>query len=361
MTQLTQAEYKRYMRHLMLQQVGEQGQLRLKETRVIVIGVGGLGCPILMYLAAAGIGHIAIVDNDVVEESNLQRQVLYANAEIGQPKALVAAQKIRAQNPLISVEVFQERLNQQNYHRLLSAYDIVVDGSDNFATRYLVSDACVKLQKPLVYGSIFRFEGQVSLFSTTKDAPCYRCLYPQMPQKDAIPDCSQAGVLGVLPGMIAMFQATETLKHILQIGETLSGKLLCFNALDMEMRKLNIKKNPKCLACNGQIDIENYAYNTSQVFENEISCAQLRQKKADLLLIDVRQEYEHHAEHITGSILIPLDQLPQNLPSCAKQHPIVVYCKSGRRSQKATNILREQGFQNVLSLQGGIEAWNSNK
>ena len=360
MSQLTQQEYKRYIRHLMLQQVGEQGQLRLKKAKVIVIGAGGLGCPILMYLAAAGIGNIAIIDHDVVEESNLQRQVLYNSREVGQPKSVVAAKKIQAQNPLICVETFQEKFTSKNYH-LLSKYDVVIDGSDNFATRYLVNDACVKFNKPLVYGSIFRFEGQVSLFSATKDAPCYRCLYPQMPQKNAIPDCSQAGVLGVLPGMIAMFQATEALKYILQIGESLSGKLLYFNALDVEMRKLNIKKNPQCQACGvEEIDIENYAYTTEEVFENEISSAALREKQEDVLLIDVRREYEHRAQHITGSVLIPLDQLPQNLPQCEKQHPIVVYCKSGRRSQQALKILREQGFVNVESLKGGIDAWFAN-
>lgn len=360
MSQLTQQEYRRYLRHLMLQQVGEQGQLQLKKAKVIVIGAGGLGCPILMYLAAAGIGHIAIIDHDVVEESNLQRQVLYNSNELGQPKSVVAAKKIQAQNPLINVETFREKFTAKNHH-LLRNYDIVIDGSDNFATRYLVSDACVKFTKPLVYGSIFRFEGQVSLFSTTKDTPCYRCLYPQMPAKNAIPDCSQAGVLGVLPGMIAMFQATETLKHILQIGESLSGKLLCFNALDLEMRKLNIKKNPQCQACGiAQIDIENYTYTTEEVFTNEISSTALRQKKESVLLIDVRREYEHHAQHIANSVLIPLDELPQNPPQCDKQHPIVVYCKSGHRSQKALRILQEQGFVNVESLTGGIDAWFAN-
>ncbi|WP_372369721.1 molybdopterin-synthase adenylyltransferase MoeB [Candidatus Uabimicrobium sp. HlEnr_7] len=360
MTNLSEQEHNRYMRHLMLKEIGEKGQKKLKSARVVVVGAGGLGCPILMYLAAAGVGTIGIVDDDVVDESNLQRQILYSSQDVGKSKVEIAAQKILDMNPHIQVNKYKTRLNQQNYHQILTNYNIVVDGSDNFPTRYLVNDACVFLDKTLIYGSIFRFEGQVSVFCNSSQSPCYRCLYPEIPGKGAIPDCSQAGVIGVLPGIIAMFQATETLKYILQLGDSLSGKLLCFHALDMDMRKINIKKDVNCPACALRtIDINNYSYQTKKTI-HDISCDGLFEEleKKNIKLVDVRQESEYQKQHIENSVLLPLSSIETNMPNWDKQQQLILYCYSGTRSQKALEIFREHGFYNVRSLEGGIVAWN---
>ncbi|MFD2528214.1 HesA/MoeB/ThiF family protein [Polaribacter marinaquae] len=347
---LSTEEYKQYNRHLILDKIGEQGQLKLKKAKVLVIGAGGLGCPVLQYLSAAGVGNIGIIDDDVVDQSNLQRQILYTIDDIGLSKAKVAAKRLSSLNPFIKFDVYQEKLTRENAIRLFKKYDIVVDGSDNFSTRYLANDAAVIANKPLVYGAIFKFEGQVSVFNYNKSAT-YRCLYPTPPQPDESPNCSEIGVLGVLPGIIGSFQANETIKIICEIGIVLSNKLLLYNTLTMQQVTLNYQKNTK-------IDIqkleENYdVFCGIELDIEEITLTSLKSNISDYNLLDVREDDERINYHIGGQH-IPLSDLKSRLEEVNVVKSLVVYCKSGIRSRKAIRILKEYfPSLKLINLKGG--------
>lgn len=357
---LSAAETSRYSRHLLLPEIGLAGQQKLKAARVLVVGCGGLGCPVLQYLAAAGVGTLGLLDFDTVDESNLQRQVLYATADVGQPKATVAAEKLRAQNPCITLQPHQVVLSAANALGLFAGYDIVVDCSDNFATRYLVNDACVVLGKPLVFGAIFKFEGQVTVFNY-QSGPTYRCLFPQPPAPGEVPNCAEIGVLGVLPGLVGTLQATEALKIILEIGEVLSGRLLLVNALGMQFQTIRFR----ALAANQQLTVlaADYAafcgeapLQATPPRAPEISADELkawRQSGRPLQLLDVREAHEHARRSIGGQ-LIPLGQLAAQLDNLLPEVPVVVHCASGLRSQKAAQLLLANGFVEVYSLRAGL-------
>ena len=354
------AETTRYSRHLLLPEIGAAGQHKLKAARVLVVGCGGLGCPVLQYLAAAGVGTLGLLDFDVVDASNLQRQVLYATADVGRPKALVAAEKLRAQNPLIALETHQELLSAANALALFAHYDLVVDCSDNFATRYLVNDACVLLGKPLVFGAIFKFEGQVSVFNY-QGGPTYRCLYAEPPAPGEAPSCAEIGVLGVLPGLIGTMQANEALKIILEIGEVLSGRLLLVDALSMRFQTIRFRPvaanqqltalAPDYAAFCGEAPLEAAPARTPEISADELKAWQ--QSGRPLLLLDVREPHEAARRSIGGQLL-PLGQLAQRLREVASGVPVVVHCASGVRSQKATRLLLENGFAEVYSLRNGL-------
>ena len=370
--QLTPSQLERYRRHLSLPEVGAEGQRKLLAGRVLLIGAGGLGCPLAQYLAAAGVGTLGLVDFDRVEASNLQRQVLYGTADIGRPKVEVAAERIHAQNPDVQVVAHAVRLTSANALELLAGWDVIVDGSDNFPTRYLVSDACVLLGKPNVHGAIFRFDGQASVFDS-RVGPCYRCLYPEPPPPGAVPSCAEGGVLGVLPGLVALIQATETLKLITGIGDSLCGRLLQVDALGMEFREFRIQKDPKCPACGEQptltrlIDYEGFCgmttHNPSGVTLRETTPQELQQARArgeDLLLLDVREPSEHARAKIEGAKLVPLGQLEARMHELDawRRKRIVIHCHHGGRSAHACGLLRDQGFEHVENLAGGIDAWS---
>ena len=357
---LSAAETNRYSRHLLLPEVGRAGQQKLKAARVLVVGCGGLGCPVLQYLAAAGVGTLGLLDFDTVDDSNLHRQVLYATADVGRPKALAAAEKLRAQNPFIELRPHQVQLGAANALELLADYDLVVDCSDNFATRYLVSDACVILGKPLVFGAIFKFEGQVSVFNY-QHGPTYRCLYPAPPAPGDAPSCAEIGVLGVLPGLVGTLQAAEALKIILGLGEVLSGRFLLVDALSMRFQTIRFR----AVAANQQLAAlaPDYAAFCGEVPSEappapapEISAEELkawRQTGRPLQLLDVREPHEYAHRHIGGQ-LIPLAQLAGKLPELAPDVPVVVHCASGVRSQKAAQLLLARGFAQVFSLRNGL-------
>lgn len=347
---LNKEEINRYSRHILLPELGEEGQLKLKNAKVLVVGAGGLGCPVLQYLCAAGIGTIGIVDFDKVEESNLQRQVLYSTEDIGKHKAEVAKEKLAKQNPHINLITHTSYLNSSNALEIISGYNIVVDGSDNFSTRYLVNDACVILNKILVFGSIFKFEAQVSLFNY-KSGPTYRCLYPEPPGYGDVPNCAEIGVLGVLPGICGTFMANEVIKIIAEIGEVLSGKLLMFNILTMRFNSIEINLVPENRNIKKLIDYDIFCGNT-----NEITAFQLKQKiesKEDFQLIDVREREEYQLKNI-GGILIPLGKLKENLNQIDLEKDVIVHCASGARSKKAISILQENGFTKVYNLKNGL-------
>ncbi len=357
-------EHERYARHLLLPEIGESGQTRLAQTTVTVVGAGGLGCPVLQYLAAAGVGTIRIIDNDLVDRSNLQRQVLYSDADVGKPKADVAAARLRAQNPLIQVEAFSVRLLASNAHELLSGADVIVNGADNFPTRYLVSDASVLLGIPHVHGAIHRFEGEVSVFLPS--GPCYRCLHPSPPALGTVPSCSEAGVLGVLPGLIGVLQATETLKLLLGIGQALVGRLLLLNALTLRFRELRLPRNPVCAACGNAptirqlTDLPGVQCATGELKMREITPTELKEKLDrgdDFLLIDVREPNEFELCRIPGAKLIPLGTIPQHLRELDPDAEIVLQCRSGKRSADALAFMQANGFTNLTNLKGGILAW----
>ena len=367
---LTPAQLERYRRHLSLPEFGAEGQRKLLDSRVLLIGAGGLGCPLAQYLAAAGVGTLGLIDPDRVDVSNLQRQVLYATSDVGRPKVEVAAERIRAQNPDVRVVTHQVKLTSKNALALLADWDVIVDGSDNFPTRYLVNDACVLLGKPNVHGSIFRFDGQASVFDP-RSGPCYRCLFPEPPPPGAVPSCAEGGVLGVLPGLVALIQATETLKLLAGIGESLAGRLLQIDALGMEFREFRIQKDPKCPACGeqptltGLIDYEEFCGMPTQPGPDlrETSVADLKQALAsgeDLLLLDVREPSEHARARIEGARLLPLGQLEARLGELDawRGRRVVVHCHHGGRSAHACLVLREHGFQRVENLAGGIDAWS---
>jgi adenylyltransferase/sulfurtransferase len=367
--ELNREEFLRYGRHLIIPEVGLEGQRRLKSASVLIIGAGGLGSPLAFYLTAAGVGRIGIVDFDVVDLSNLQRQILHTTKDVGRSKLESAREKLESLNPNVKIETYEMRLTSENALDLIKEYDIVVDGTDNFPTRYLVNDACVFLKKPNVYGSIFRFEGQVSVFYADK-GPCYRCLYKEPPPPGLVPSCAEGGVLGVLPGIIGTIQALETIKLILGIGEPLIGKLLLFDALKMKFRELKLRKDPECPVCGENptvkelIDYEAFCGITpEQILHQsglEITPEELKEKLEngeDIILIDVREPVEYEINRIEGSKLIPLSKLPEKVNELDQTREIVLYCKMGGRSARAVQLLRELGFTRVKNLAGGIDAW----
>ncbi len=394
---LTSEETERYSRHLVLPDVGVEGQERLKNARVLVVGAGGLGSPLLQYLAAAGVGTIGLVDADVVDRSNLQRQVLYGESDVGRSKLEAAAERLQDINPEVEVEAHETYLTSDNALDILEGYDVVVDGTDNFPTRYLVNDACVLLGIPNVYGSIYRFEGQASIFNASSEEPCYRCLYPTPPPPGLVPSCAEGGVLGVLPGIVGCIQAIETIKLIIGEGDTLAGRLLLFDALEMEFTEMQLDRNPQCPACGDDPEvtelIDYEAFCGMPAFEEsaegrrglqgpeptpaasaakageeegipEITAPQLAKRleaasNGELQLVDVREPHEWDICHIEGAELIPLRKLPDHVDDLDRDAEIVVHCRSGGRSARAVEWLREEaGFRNVRNLQGGILAWS---
>jgi sulfur-carrier protein adenylyltransferase/sulfurtransferase len=367
-TALSHAEVLRYSRHLLLPEVGIAGQRKLKSARVLTVGAGGLGSPLSLYLAAAGVGTIGIVDFDVVDLTNLQRQIVHGTSTLGQPKLDSAEARLSDVNPNVRIEKHETRLTSQNALEILREYDIVVDGTDNFPTRYLVNDACVLLGKPNVYGSIFRFEGQASVFYASQ-GPCYRCLYSEPPPPGLVPSCAEGGVLGVLPGIIGSIQALETIKWIIGAGDSLIGRLLLFDALKLRFRELQLRKDPSCPVCGEQpsirelIDYEAFcgigaepAYDGPEITAEELS-REMQQKGPELVLIDVREPHEWEIAHIEGARLIPLGQLPERLGELDGHAEIVTHCHHGVRSMKALQLLKGAGFSRVRSLAGGIDAW----
>jgi molybdopterin/thiamine biosynthesis adenylyltransferase/rhodanese-related sulfurtransferase/molybdopterin converting factor small subunit len=361
----------RYSRHLLLPEVGMAGQKKLRASKVLLIGAGGLGSPAALYLAAAGVGEIGLVDFDRVDASNLQRQIQYSTSDVGRPKLEAATERLTALNPGVHVTPHEERLTSTNALEVLRPYDVIVDGTDNFPTRYLVNDACVLLSKPNVYGSIYRFEGQASVFDARR-GPCYRCLFPEPPPPDLVPSCAEAGVLGVLPGLVGTIQATETIKLLLQIGQPLVGRLLLFDALEMRFRELELRKDPECRLCSPHatqkelIDYAEFCGVTSNPDVTpagtvpEISPNALQVELASPeppLLIDVRDPEEWEISRIEGARLIPRAQLPERVDELTRAREIVLYCRSGKRSALATQLLLDLGFTHVKSLAGGINAW----
>src|SRR5437016_6070736 len=372
---LTNDEYKRYSRHLIMPEVGVDGQRKLKASKVLCIGAGGLGSPVAMYLAAAGVGTLGIVDFDTVDFSNLQRQILHGTPDVGRPKLASAKDKLHALNPEIDIETYEVALSSQNAMKLFEPYDIIVDGTDNFPTRYLVNDACVLLGKPNAYGSIFRFEGQASVFAT-KEGPCYRCLYPEPPPPGLVPSCAEGGVLGVLPGIIGVIQATEAIKLILGVGEPLNGRFLIYDALKMRFRELKLRKDPDCPVCGTHptvtklIDYEQFcgirpepaAAEATGAAVNEWETTSVDLKKRvdagdDVFILDVREPNEYQICKIPGSVLIPLGELPRRYAELPKDKDIVAHCKMGGRSAKAMEFLQSVGFKRVKNLRGGILDW----
>ncbi len=370
---LSNDEVKRYSRHLIMPEVGMEGQKKIKTASVLLIGTGGLGSPLGLYLASAGVGRIGLVDFDVVDFTNLQRQVLYTTEDVGQPKITVAKKRLQAINPFITIQTHEARLSSENAMEILKGYDIVVDGTDNFPTRYLVNDACVLLNKPNVYGSIFRFEGQASVFDASK-GPCYRCLYPEPPPPGLVPSCAEGGVLGILPGIIGTIQATEAIKLILGNGEPLIGRLLLFNAMKMRFRELKLRKSPTCPICGPNptvtklIDYEQFCGLRPSPAETpkedpaawEISPEALKSlldSKKPVKVIDVREPHEYDICHLAGSKLIPLSQFTQRIGELDSADELVLHCHKGVRSMRALEILRSAGFKKIKSLRGGIEAW----
>ncbi len=369
---LSPEEVTRYARHLILPQVGRAGQARLKAASVLVVGTGGLGSPISMYLAAAGVGRIGLVDFDVVDKTNLQRQIVHGEHSVGLPKVESAAQRLRDLNPYITLETYHTPLTSQNALAVMASYDVIMDGTDNFPTRYLLNDAAVILGKPLVYGSIFRFEGQVSVFAMPT-GPCYRCLVPQPPPPHLVPSCAEAGVFGVLPGTIGTIQATEALKLILGIGEPLIGRLMIYDALDMLFETIMLPKRANCPVCGENptitelIDYEDFcgmpAYEDSS-FRRDQGDQTVREIKArldsgePLTMLDVREPYELAISHLERTVNIPYSQLPARWTEIPRDRPVVVFCHTGVRSANLIEQLRGQGYTNLINMTGGIDAWS---
>jgi adenylyltransferase/sulfurtransferase len=371
MTTLVQAELLRYSRHLMLPDVGVPGQEKLKAARVLLIGAGGLGSPAALYLAAAGVGTLGLVDFDNVDVTNLQRQILHGTKDVGRPKLVSARERIADVNPHVRLETYETALTSKNALDILSGYDIVVDGTDNFATRYLVNDACVLQGKPNVYGSIFRFEGQASVFALP-DGPCYRCLFPEPPPPGLVPSCAEGGVLGVLPGLVGTIQATEAIKLIVGVGKPLAGRLLLIDTLGMEFRTVRIRKDPACPACGTReiralIDYEQFCGVRAAEAEPrsvggfvEVTPRELQSRLSrgeQLQLIDVREQFEWDIARIPGARLVPLATLPEVAETLDHDREVVVYCKGGSRSRAAASHLADAGFARVANLTGGILRW----
>jgi adenylyltransferase/sulfurtransferase len=371
--QLTNDEIKRYSRHLIMPEVGVDGQRRLKGGSVLCIGAGGLGSPAAMYLAAAGVGRIGIVDFDVVDFSNLQRQIIHGTTDVGRSKLASAKDRLLAINPHIQVDTYEVALSSENALELFKPYDVILDGTDNFPTRYLTNDACVLLGKPNAYGSIFRFEGQASVFST-KEGPCYRCLYPEPPPPGLVPSCAEGGVLGVLPGVIGVIQATEAIKLITGIGEPLIGRFLIYDALRMKFRELKLRRDADCPVCGTHptvtklIDYDQFCgihpaapelvVTSSSATSITAVALKARLDRGDALqIIDVREPNEYQINRINGSVLIPLGEIPRRYAELDPESELVMQCKVGARSAKAADFLRSVGFKRVLNLQGGILEW----
>lgn len=371
--ELTTDDLARYARHLILPEVGIEGQRRLKAARVLCVGTGGLGSPLALYLAAAGIGTLGLVDFDVVDSSNLQRQIIHSTKDIGRKKLDSAAEKLLALNPALNVVKHETMLTSANALDILKDYDVIADGTDNFPTRYLVNDACVLLGKPNAYGSIFRFEGQASVFAT-RQGPCYRCLYPEPPPPGLVPSCAEGGVLGILPGLVGVIQATEVIKLILGRGEPLIGRLLLVDALSMRFRELKLRKNPECPVCGTNptvkqlIDYQQFCGIVPQTDEEkkvmngipQMSVQELKRRLdagEEVQLIDVREPYEYQIAQIGGK-LIPQGEVPNRLAEIDRTREVVVQCKSGGRSQKIAEFLKQSGYENVSNLAGGILAWS---
>ena len=371
---LTREDLARYSRHLILPEVNVDGQRRIKAARVLCIGAGGLGSPAALYLAAAGIGTLGLVDADRVDASNLQRQILYGTGDVGKSKVEQASSRLRELNPAVEIVRHDVRLTSANATEIIAPYDLVIDGSDNFPTRYLSNDVCVFARKPNIYGSVFRFEGQASVFAPHLGGPCYRCLFPEPPPPGAAPSCAEAGVLGVLPGIIGLIQATEALKLILGAGESLAGRLLHFDALKMKFREFNLRRDPACPVCGDAptifepIDYEQFCagppaddWFAAPQGVPTISVRELKSRmdnKEALTLIDVREPYEYEIARIDGSRLIPLGELETHVSELPRTGALVLQCHSGGRSEHATRLLQEAGFENVLNLEGGIDAWS---
>jgi molybdopterin/thiamine biosynthesis adenylyltransferase/rhodanese-related sulfurtransferase len=368
--ELSNDEIARYSRHLIMPEVALDGQKKLKAAKVLTVGTGGLGSPLALYLAAAGIGTIGIVDFDVVDESNLQRQIIHGTSDVGRPKVESARDKILDINPNVNVVVHEEALTSENALEIFRDYDVIVDGTDNFPTRYLVNDACVLLGKPNVYGSIFRFEGQASVF-WAEEGPCYRCLYPEPPPPGLVPSCAEGGVLGILPGTIGIVQATEAVKLILGIGEPLIGRLMLYDALGMSFREMKLRKDPDCPICGENptvtelIDYEEFcgipqANAAEKNGVPEITVQELKQKMdagEPINVLDVREPHEYEVANI-GVRLVPLGELPQRLAEFDQNENFAIHCKTGGRSAKAVKLLQDAGFKNVYNVEGGITAWS---
>ena len=370
---LSNEEIRRYSRHLIMPEVGVEGQKKLKNARVLAIGAGGLGSPLAVYLAAAGVGTIGLVDDDVVDDSNLQRQILYGVSAVGRPKLQAAAERLRDMNPNVQVVPHETRLSSENALEIFRDYDIVADGTDNFPTRYLVNDACVLTGKPNVYASIFRFEGQASVFWAER-GPCYRCLYSEPPPPGLVPSCAEGGVLGILPGLLGVIQATETIKLVLGSGEPLIGRLLLVDALSMRFRELKLRKNPDCVICGPSptvtklVDYEAFCGIPQQAAEARMTAGRIpeitvqelkamRDRGEDFVLVDVREPHEFAICQFPESVKIPLGTLPQSVNKLSTADEIVVHCKMGGRSAKAVQFLHEAGFRKVRNLAGGIDRW----
>jgi molybdopterin/thiamine biosynthesis adenylyltransferase/rhodanese-related sulfurtransferase len=368
---LSNEEILRYSRHLIMPEVGMEGQLKLKQAKVLCIGTGGLGAPLGLYLAAAGVGRIGLVDFDSVDLTNLQRQILFSTTDVGRPKIEAAAERLHNLNPDIQIDRYETRLTSENALELFKDYDIIVDGTDNFPTRYLVNDACVLLKKPNVYGSIFRFEGQITVFGYP-DGPCYRCLYPEPPPPGLVPSCAEGGVLGVLPGIVGAIQAAETLKLIIGKGEPLVGRLLLFDALAMRFRELKLRQNPECPVCGNHptvtklIDYAEFCgirgeeAPAPETSVPEITPRDLKSRLDrgdDIFVLDVREPHEYQICNLGGR-LIPLGDLSRRVNELDSSREIVAHCRSGKRSAEAVEFLRKAGFRKVLNLKGGILAWS---
>jgi adenylyltransferase/sulfurtransferase len=375
MIELSNDEIRRYSRHLILPEVGLAGQRKIRAARVLCIGAGGLGSPIVLYLAAAGIGRLGIVDFDAVDFSNLQRQILHATADVGRLKTHSARDAVQAINPSVEVILHEAALTRDNALAIIADYDVVVDGTDNFATRYLANDACVLLKKPNVYGSIFRFEGQASVFAPHLGGPCYRCLYPEPPPPILVPGCAEGGVLGVLPGIIGCIQATEILKLVLGKGTSLMGRLLLCDALDMHFKEIKVRRDPLCPLCGekpsitGLIDYEQFCgaqsrhpSETGEPAVEEVSVHEMRRALAEpalgIRVLDVREAGERDLAHIAGTEWWPLSLLPSRCGELPSDQPLYLYCKNGTRSLQAARFLKERGIRSVKSVRGGLNAWS---
>ena len=366
---LNKDEILRYSRHLIMPEVGMEGQLKLKAAKVLCIGAGGLGSPLALYLGAAGVGTLGLVDFDVVDYTNLQRQIIHRTADVGHPKLDSAAEKIKAMNPFVNIKKFNTHLSSDNALEIFKDFDIIADGTDNFPTRYLTNDACVISGKPNVYASIFRFEGQASVFGMP-EGPCYRCLYPEPPPPGLVPSCAEGGVLGILPGLLGVIQATEVIKLILGAGDSLIGRLLLVDALAMKFRELKLRKNPDCPVCGKHptikklIDYQEFCGIRGEEVEAEVTTSEMQVEELkqrldrgdDLFILDVREPHEYQICNIGGH-LIPLGDLPNRVNELDTSKEIVAHCRSGVRSAKAVNFLRQAGFKKVHNLAGGILAW----
>lgn len=370
--ELNHEQILRYSRHLLMPEVGLQGQIKLKNSSALVIGTGGLGSPVALYLAAAGIGRIGLVDYDVVDSSNLQRQVIHGTSTVGKLKVESGRDRLQDLNPDILIDVYNEPFTSENAMRIASDYDIIIDGTDNFPTRYLTNDVAVFLGKPNIYGSIFRFDGQVSVFYA-KEGPCYRCLFPEPPPPGLVPSCAEGGVLGILPGTVGTLQATEAIKVLLGIGEPLIGRLLLYNALDMSFDFVKLKKNPNCRVCGPNADIKelidyeefcgvpgHHADDTSAGAGWDITAQEMKERlerDPNLLLLDVREPHELQISAIEGAKNIPLGEVAQRMSELDSAEEMIVFCKRGSRSARAIEILSSAGFKKMNNLKGGINAW----